>query len=262
MKIGIVIPAYNEEKRIARTLRAYSKYFETLRKKEGLDYEFLIVINGTTDNTPKIVSEFAKKNKRIKFLNLKQGGKGFAVRTGFTNLIKRKFDLIGFVDADLATTPVAYNDLISNISNYDGIIASRYLPESKVSPKPTFARRIVSRVFNILIRVVLFLPYQDTQCGAKLFKREAISSVMSNLSMSNWAFDVDILFNLQRKGYKIKEYPTTWSDQKYSKINFMQAGPFMALSIIRLGLINSPFKFIMRWYDSLPSGLKIYNKLR
>ncbi|MEI6731238.1 MAG: glycosyltransferase [archaeon] len=262
MKIGIVIPAYNEEKRIAKTLQAYSKYFENARKKGEFDYELLIVINGTTDSTPKIVSSFVRKNKRIKSLNLKRGGKGFAVRAGFTNFLKRKFDLIGFVDADLATSPEAYNELISNISNYDGIIASRYIPGAKVSPKPTLARMFVSRVFNILIRVVLFLPYQDTQCGAKLFKREALGPIMPNLSMSNWAFDVDILFNLQRQGFKIREYPTTWSDQKYSKINFMQAGPFMALSIIRLGLINSPFRFVMRWYDSLPSWLKIYNKLR
>ena len=95
------------------------------------------------------------------------------------------------------------------------------------------------------------MPYRDTQCGAKLFKRKAIESVISNLSMSQWAFDVELLYHLRKKGFVIKEIPTRWSDKEYSKIHFAKAGPFMALSIVRLRLLNSPFK----------SFVKVYNKM-
>ena len=105
MKLAIVIPAYNEEKRIGKTLQAYSECFEKLRKNKLLDYEILIAINGTTDNTEKIVNSFARKNKSIASINLKEGDKGNAVIQGIKFFLKRKNDLIGFVDADMSTPP-------------------------------------------------------------------------------------------------------------------------------------------------------------
>ena len=105
MKIGIVIPAYNEEKRIGSTLDAYSVYFENLRKAHELDYELLVYINNTTDTTPQIVDYFSEKNSRIKSINKPQGGKGQAIIEGIKSLLKKDFDYIGFEDADMATLP-------------------------------------------------------------------------------------------------------------------------------------------------------------
>jgi len=251
MKLSIVMPAYNEEKRIGKTLQEYSEFFDHLSKKEKFNYEIIVVINNTTDKTEEIVKKYLKKDKNIKYLNFKKGGKGFAIIEGFKDALKRKNDLIGFVDADLATPPSAFYYLVKGIGNNNGAIASRYVRGSIVKPKPTLRRYIVSRGFNLLSRALFMMPYKDTQCGAKLFKREAIKNTIHKLSLSRWAFDVDLLYTLRRQGFRIKEVPTIWSDRKYSKINFVRAAPMMALGIIRLRLINSPFKIFIKIYDKL-----------
>src|SRR3989344_7219027 len=158
-RVSIVIPAYNEEKRIGNTLKQYSDYFENLRKKNLLKYEILVVINNTSDNTEKIVKNSQKLNKNIKYLNLIKGGKGYAVIEGFKDALKRPNTLIGFIDADMSTKPDAFHSLIKNIGNSDGIIASRYIMGSVVSPKNTLPRIISSRIYNILIRTIFLIPY-------------------------------------------------------------------------------------------------------
>ena len=249
LKVAIVMPAYNEERRIGPTLDSYSEYFNRLVSNKVADYELLVVINNTKDRTEEIVKGKMKKNSRLRYLNFVKGGKGYAVIEGFKHFIKNKEKLIGFVDADMATSPEAFFELVRNIDNYDGIIASRYIEGATVKPKPTIQRFISSRIFNALIRAILFLPYRDTQCGAKVFKREAIVKVISKLSMSKWAFDVELIYTLRKFGFSVKEYPTKWADKQYSTINFMTSGPWMALGVIRLRLLNSPLKRFIRVYD-------------
>ena len=261
MKISIVIPAYNEEKRIGKTLNAYSRYFNSIIKEKDLDYEILVVINNTTDRTKGIVKKIQNKNKKIRYLDLKQGGKGYAIIEGFKDSLRRKNDLIGFVDSDMSTLPEEYARLALDIGEYDGIIASRYLPGAIVKPKPTTQRMVSSRIYNLWIRFLFLMPYHDTQCGAKVFKREAVAKVVNKLIITKWAFDVDLLYNLRKYGFKIKETPTRWSDAAYSKINFLKAGPIMALSMLRLRLLNSPLKGLIKLYGVLPDWMKIHNKL-
>jgi glycosyltransferase involved in cell wall biosynthesis len=260
MKVGIVIPAYNEEKRIEKTLKEYSKYFDLLVKKDKFDYMLLVVINNTTDNTEAIVKQVAKKNKHIKYISLVMGGKGYAIIEGFKEMAKTNCELIGFIDADMATSPEAYYSLIKNIGNTEGIIASRYVYGAKVYPKQTIQRIVSSRIFNFLIRILFFMPYHDTQCGAKLFKRESIEKVLPDFTITKWAFDVDLLYQMRRNKFKVIEFPTIWSDKEYSTINFAKAGPRMSLAVIRLRILNSPFKRVMKIYDNLPEKLKIYRE--
>ncbi|MBU0760234.1 MAG: glycosyltransferase [Nanoarchaeota archaeon] len=255
-KIAILIPAYNEEKRIGRTLDAYSVYFENLRENNVLDYEILVVINNTTDRTEEIVKNAIMENGRIAYLNLKPGGKGFAVIEGFKDALKRENDLIGFVDADLATRPEDFYDLIRRIGGAGGAIASRYVPGARVQPKQSWQRVFVSRAFNFFIRSFLFLPYRDTQCGAKLFKRKAIEKSVGRLTMSQWAFDVDLIYSVRKSGFSVREVATRWSDREYSKINFWKAGPLMVLGVIRLRLLNSSLRDFIRIYDRLLNWIK------
>jgi len=245
-KLSIIIPAYNEEKRIENTLSTYTKFFDKIK---DLDYEILVVINNTKDNTKEIVEKHKKKNKKIRYLDLERGGKGYAVTEGFKDALKRKNTLIGFVDADMATPPEAYHYLIKKLENSDGIIASRYIKGSIMEPKPTFQRKVSSRIFNTAIRTLLFMPYRDTQCGAKLFKRETIEKILPQITFSYYAFDVDLLYAARRNGFKIKEAPTKWADKGLSKINFLKAGPRMFFGVVRLRLLNSPLKGMVRIYD-------------
>lgn len=266
MKVSIIIPAYNAEKVIGATLKAYLAHFEFLKKSKKLDYEILVVINNTKDNTEKIVKSWQKKSKSLYYLNFRQGGKGYAVIEGFKDALRRDNDLIGFVDVDMSTKPEEFSRLALQVKDLDGVIASRYLPGAKVSPKPQLKRIILSRLYNLWIRTLFFTPYKDTQCGAKIFRKEAIASVVQSLTITKWAFDVDLLYHLRKKGYgNIKEVPTVWGSSDYSVLgsDFVENGAIMALSLLRLRLINSPFSFIVRFYNNvLPNWMKFHNKIR
>lgn len=261
MKLSIIMPAYNEERRIGRTLDAYSAYFETLRKTRKLDYEILIVINNTTDRTLEVVKKYQKSNKRILSLNLAEGGKGYAITEGFKDALKRDSDLIGFVDADLATPPEAYYALVKGLGNHDSAIASRWIPGSIIKTKQTLLRKLMSMGFNFWVRSLFLMPYRDTQCGAKLFRRKAVHAVVNELGITRWAFDVDLIHKIRKKRFRIKEVPTIWEDKKDSKLDIVKVPFEMFSGIVRLRLINSPFSFIVRAYDSLP-GKNKFHKLK
>ena len=259
-KTAIIIPAYNEEKRIGVTLEKYVKFLKEKKKIRELDdFEILVVLNACKDNTLEVVKEKQKKFKEIIFLNFEKGGKGFAITEGFRDSLRRNNELIGFVDADMATPPEAFYSLMKNIGNYDGILASRWMKESIIKTKQTAIRIITSRGFNFLIKSILFLPYKDTQCGAKLFRKKAIESVISDLGITRWAFDIDLIYKLRKKNFKIKEIPTIWEDKRGSKLNLIKVPFQMFSSIIRLRLIYSPFKFIVRLYNKLPEKIRIHN---
>jgi len=251
-KFSIIIPAYNEEKRIGRTLEVYGSFFSRLKKQKILDTEILVVINNTSDKTEDIVKLCQKKYRVIDYLNFKEGGKGFAIIEGFKYALKnKKVNLIGFVDADMATSPEAYYDLIKNISNNYGIIASRYLPSSKVNPKQKFSRIFISRIFNILVKVLFLLNYKDTQCGAKLFRRKALEKIVPKLGMTQWAIDIDLLYNLKKENLSVKEFPTIWSDKSASKLNTKKASIQMFFAVLQLRILNSPFKRFWKFFEPM-----------
>lgn len=246
MKLSIVMPAYNEEKRIGNTLDKYLKFFND---KLGNDFEIYVVSNNTTDNTAGVINKFTKKYKQLKYIDIKAKiGKGGAVKHGFKTL---NGDYIGFVDADASTSPEAYFELYDKINGNGGIVASRWIKGAKVSPKQSFVRRIASRVFNILVRVFFGLGIRDTQCGAKLFTKKAVKDVVNDFGITQWAFDVDLLYLLKKKGYKVIEIPTTWHDQVGSKLNLKRVSFEMFLAIVRLRLVYSPFKFVVKIYNYL-----------
>ena len=245
MKITIVIPAYNEEKRIGNTLNEYSSFFEKKRRKKEIDYQILVAINNTSDKTEEVVKKCKVKNGRIKYINLVKGGKGYAVIEGFKKSLNSENDLIGFVDADMATSPLEYYRLIKSVDRYDAAIASRYLPGSRVFPAFTFRRLVVGRIFNLFVRLLFLIPYTDTQCGAKLFSTNAIEVITENVKTSQWAFDVEMLYLLHRKGMKIKEVPTIWREMEESKLNIVKASVQMFFAILRLRIIKSPLKRLL-----------------
>ena len=254
VNLSIIIPAYNEEKRIEKTVESYVNHFK------NYDYELIIIPNGCKDNTEKITKRLSNKHKQIKYKTIKEAiGKGGALKEGFKIA---KGDLIGFVDADNSTKPEDFEDLIRNIGKYDCIIASRYIKGAVVKPKQSITRIIASRVFNFLVRFLFNIKIYDTQCGAKLFKKEVIKNVLPKLDITKWAFDVDLLLKIKKSDYKIKEFSTKWEDSLGSTLKMKKAIPEMLLSLIRLRLINSRFRFIIVIYDNLPESIKIHHKLR
>jgi glycosyltransferase involved in cell wall biosynthesis len=246
MKIEIVIPAYNEEKRIGKTLERYSELFDRLSKENLIEYEILVVINNTKDKTRDIVEKHKARNKKINYLDLKKKGKGYAIKEGFIEALKRKSELIGFVDADLSTSPEAFYDLVRGAEGYDGAIADRYIEGAIVSPKQSFVRIFVSRVFNFLIKVLFLMKYKDTQCGAKVFTRKAVEKIICDMTMTQWAFDIDLLYSCRKKGLRIKPVPTRWKDVEGSKLNVIRTSIQMFLAVIQLRILRSRFRGMLK----------------
>jgi len=258
-RIAIIIPAHNEEERIRYALKNYLNYFKKLKKQNILDFLIIVVLNACTDNTLGVLKEFDCDELII--LEFEQGGKGFAITEGYKEALKRDYSLIGFIDADGSTPPNAFYGLINNLRKNDGIIGNREDKRSKII-KQTFFRRILSRGFNFIVRVLFLFPYKDTQCGAKIFKKEALKKIIKDLYITRWAFDINLLYALNKEGFKIKEIPTEWIDKLGSKLNVKKVPLMMFIGVVRLRLLNSPFKRFIRLYDKLPEKIKIHHKLR
>ncbi len=228
---SIVIPAFNEEKRIQKALEDYSSFLAKTKK----DYEIIVVSDGSIDNTPKIVSEISKNNKRIKLIKQKRMGKGKAVVEG---LRRCSGNLVGFMDADEPITPEEYVKLFEFLKSYDCVIASRRTKDSIISIKQPLRRRIASKTFNVIVNTLFNLDVKDTQCGAKVFRKEAAKGVLNNMKLYGFEFDVELLWRLKKKGCRIFEAPVIWKHGEYSKFQ-LKYGPRMLINIIklRIGLI-------------------------
>ena len=215
-KICIVVPAYNEENRIQSMLGAYLPYFETLQQE--LETDFLIVANACSDQTVPICKKIQKKHANIDIMDLKQGGKGFAIKQGFLHALEKPYDYIGFVDADLATLPQYYHNLIKELPGCDGVIASRYAPGATVWPKRPTIIKFGGKFYNWMLRKQLKIPFKDTQCGAKIFSYDTVKKVAPDMTEQKWAWDLEFLYLAQLEDKHIKEIPTTWSDQPGSHL--------------------------------------------
>jgi glycosyltransferase involved in cell wall biosynthesis len=246
MKLSLVVPAYNEEGRIGRMLEAYLPYFES---RYGNGFELIVSVNGSTDGTESVVRGMQPRFPQLRVLvDPRPIGKGGAIMAAGAIA---QGDYIGFVDADGATPPPAFDDLVRNIGSAGLIIASRRLPGSVVNPRQPWKRRAASRVFNFLVRTLFKLKITDTQCGAKLMTAAAWRAIVPNIGLTKWAFDVDMLFKTRRAHYPIVEIPTTWSDVGGSKLQVGRISFQMLLAISRLRLLYSPFRWVVSLYDRL-----------
>jgi len=250
-KISIIIPAYNEEKRIKNTLEAYVSFFLELHTHNILAFEIIVVLNGCSDSTLGVVKSVAQNLGNIIIINLPKAGKGAAIKAGFMDALTRRTDLIGFVDADMATEPEAFYALIEQINGYDGIIASRYMKESQVHPPRPWIKRWGSwLIYESLITLLFGLRYKDFQCGAKIFRFNVIERIVPQMVMTKWAFDVEILYLCKKFEFKILEAPTVWYDRCGSKLR-ISSGFAMLASVIKLRLRHS---FFNRFFDRFRSS--------
>ncbi|MFA4907989.1 MAG: dolichyl-phosphate beta-glucosyltransferase [archaeon] len=213
-ELSLVIPAYNEEKRLAGVLQSYHDYLS----KNFSAFELIVVPNNCSDSTPKIALDFAKKHRNTKVINIPHYvGKGGAVIRGFK---AANLPFVGFTDADTSVTPKEFGKIFSGIEGYDCAIGSRALPESVIPVKQPMSRIFFGLGFRLLVNILFGLGIKDTQCGAKVFRAGALKKVISELKLSRWEFDVELLWKLKRNGAGIKEVPIAWVDDKNSKLNF------------------------------------------
>lgn len=252
----LLVPAYNEESRIGPVLRDYAEFF---RKKYPGKFQIVVVLNGCVDDTLGVVRAAAEEFPEIRWLNFPAPiGKGGALIEGLK--LAPTTDLIGYVDADGATSPAAFLDLVRHCDRADCVIGSRWLVGSVLHQTQSQQRRIFSRVFHAIVQVLFRMNIKDTQCGAKVMRRHAVETIHSALRIADVAFDINLLYSLKRSGFTILEVPTEWTDKLGSKIKLNKGALGILLSVIRLRLVYSPF---YRWLRPLrPLEGWIYRKLR
>lgn len=237
-KLAIIVPAHNEEKRIGKMLNSYSSFFEKLRKKKILDYQIIVIINNTKDKTEEVVNISEKENSRISHITISEKGKGNALIQGFNLALESNYSLIGFVDADLATPPESFYDLIISIPGNDGAIANRHSVHSKIYSSGNLLRKFLSRILIFIVNLIFRFHYSDTQCGAKLFTRPSLEKISPSLTEQGWIFDIDLLYQSKLLKLKIKEVPTIWYEIKGSKLNPFKDSFVMLKDIIKYRLMH------------------------
>ena len=252
----LLVPAYNEEERIGPVLRRYAAYFRTHYSGR---FEIVVVLNGCRDNTMRVVEGAAAEFPEIRALEFANPiGKGGALIEGLK--LAPTADLIGYVDADGATPPEAFLDLVRQCREVDCAIGSRWMPESEIQQVQSLKRRIFSRLFHMYVELLFGMRIKDTQCGAKAMRREAVEAVHSRLCIADVAFDINLLYSIKRAGFTIREVPTVWRDQIGSKIKLNKGSFGILLSVLRLRLVYSPFYKMLRPLRPLEAW--IYQKLR
>jgi glycosyltransferase involved in cell wall biosynthesis len=226
--LTVIIPTYNEESRISRTLRAYAS---ALR---GYDHEILVELDGCEDGSADVVRTLRREFSAIRIVEFPDRlGKGRGVIEGMR---RARGEWVAFVDADGSLPPSEFLRMFATAlaDGYDGAIASRYWDRARIVREYGFLRWLASRNFNSMVRLLYRLPFRDTQCGAKVFRREAIESVIDSMKLAHYAFDVELLWRLERAGFRIREIPVTWTHKDGSSVRVPEVAPRMLFDVLRL----------------------------
>lgn len=226
--LSVIVPAYNEEERIEKTLREYTEGL----KATGRDFEIIVVCDGSKDRTAEIAGKYAKV---LSFPN--RLGKGGGVIEGFK---AAGGDVLSFTDADNSLKVDQFIKLLEEMDATGAgcVIADRKSKESVIVESQYLIRRFASEAFNFLLsRAIFGLKVRDSQCGGKVFKRSCVEPVIPQMACKGFEFDVELLWRVRKNGCRIAEVPVIWKDDKGSKFSFKYIpSMFINLMKVRLGI--------------------------
>jgi len=238
--ISVIVPAYNEEKRLPSTLARVAKYLDSRNFSFA---EILVVDDGSRDGTVPAIAEFARRNPSVRLLqNPGNRGKGYSVRHG---MLEAKGEWALFTDADLSSPIEEMEKLIEAARRKAAQVAigSRALDRSLVGVHQPLLREYAGRFFNVVMRAITGLHFHDTQCGFKLFQTEAARRIFSLQRLERFGFDAEILFIAERLGYRVVEVPVRWNDVAGSKVGTLQGlNGFIDLLRIRINSLAGKYK--------------------
>jgi len=249
--LSVIIPAYNEEKRIPATLLDINKYLE----KQNYSYEIIVVNDGSTDNTANVVENLKSQVSNLKLIDNKQNcGKGCVVKQG---MLGAQGEYRLFMDADNSTTidhlekfwpfisvPKGRDLASGGKQGYDVVIGSIEVKGAKIHEEAAWYRRWLGRISKYIIRIVAGLwEIHDSQRGFKLFSAKAAEAIFSKQTIMRWGFDIEILVLAKKMGFKIKEVPVAWSNPGESKVALKSyIKTFKELMQIKYNLIINKYK--------------------
>jgi dolichyl-phosphate beta-glucosyltransferase len=219
---SIVIPAYNEERRIPATLESVVSWIRAKRWYA----EVLVVNDGSRDRTAEVVRAFAEGAPEVRLVeNPGNRGKGYSVRHG---MLEALGEVVMFTDADLSAPMEEAQGLMDAIAEGAEIaIGSRWLESTRQTIRQPLYRQLFGRCFNLVTRAVMGLPFADTQCGFKAFTRTAAQTVFQLQTIEGWGFDPEILFIALKRGFRIKEVPVTWAHDERTQMSYLEDGARM-----------------------------------
>jgi glycosyltransferase involved in cell wall biosynthesis len=229
LNYSFIIPAYNESERLSTSLPKMLDYIG----RQHYASEIIVVNDGSTDDTAELVRRVAAANPEIRLLeNPGNRGKGYSVRHG---MLQAYGDVLLFTDADLSSPIYEADKLFEAVAGgADIAIGSRWLQRELQTERQPWYRQLYGRLFNFGLRIVLGLPYRDTQCGFKAFSREAAHIVFARQRIERWGFDPELLFLGDKFKLRIVEVPVEWAHDHRSRINPLRDGLNMGLEILKV----------------------------
>jgi dolichyl-phosphate beta-glucosyltransferase len=237
-KYSIVIPAFNESARIPATLESVIACVRT----NSWDAEIIVVNDGSSDNTAELVQNIAKEAPELRMIeNPGNRGKGYAVRNGVLHSLG---DIVMFTDSDLSAPILEAERLFAAIrGGADIAIGSRWLATSRQTHRQPLYRQVFGRCFNGVCRMVMRLPFADTQCGFKAFTRAAAQTVFQLQTIERWGFDPEILFIALKRGFKVQEVPVSWAHDARTRMSYLRDGMQMLkeLAIVRWNALTGHY---------------------
>jgi glycosyltransferase involved in cell wall biosynthesis len=225
--LSIVIPAYNEERRLPDTVQQICAFLED----QSYQAEILIVDNNSSDNTFSLATYLAEEHGKIRVIQEPQQGKGAAVRAG---VLQSRGEYRFMCDADLSMPVTEITRFIPPaLTDFDIAIASREAPGAIRYNEPYY-RHLAGRIFNQMIRLLAIPHLQDTQCGFKCFRAPIAEELFSRQTLIGWSFDVELLFIAQKRGYRITELPIPWYYNADSRVRMLSDSIHMLSDLLKI----------------------------
>jgi glycosyltransferase involved in cell wall biosynthesis len=229
-ELSIVIPSFNEELRLPTTLRDISSYIRSSNRET----EVIVVDDGSTDRTSDVANSFRGEIQRLRIVaNEKNRGKGYSVRHG---MMESRGRIVLFTDADLSAPIAEADKLLAALADNDVAIGSRAINRSLISVRQSLFREYAGIIFNFIVRVILRLPFVDTQCGFKAFRRDRCRVIFEQQRIERFGFDPELLYLARHHGLRAAEIPVRWAHSPDTKVSMWRDSVQMFLDV-----------FVIRW---------------
>lgn len=229
-ELSIVIPSFNEELRLPATLAQIASYIRASKRET----EVIVVDDGSTDHTSVVANSFRGEIQRLRVVaNEKNRGKGYSVRHG---MMEARGRIVLFTDADLSAPIAEADKLLAALADHDVAIGSRAMDRSLISVHQSIFREYAGIIFNFIVRAILRLPFVDTQCGFKAFRRDKCRVIFEQQRIERFGFDPELLYLARHHGLRAAEIPVRWAHSPATKVSMLRDSVQMFLDV-----------FIIRW---------------
>ena len=241
-KLSIVIPSFNEEKRLPATLERIASYINA----SGRETEVIVVDDGSTDETIRIAESFHRQIAGLRVVSNGQNrGKGYSVRHGSMD---SRGEIVLFTDADLSAPIEEADKLLAKMNDYDVAIGSRAVNRELIEVHESKFRELAGIIFNRIVRVILCLPFVDTQCGFKAFRRENCKIIFEQQTIERFGFDPELLYLARHHGLRTAEVAVRWAHSPATKVNIFRDSVqmFLDVVIIRWNAIRGRYRAVRK----------------